>query len=89
MFYGIEHYNDMLLQAGNGGNVQTEMLFHKDLGSFTFKEGWAFPRKVIFNGDECVMPLPYEYPTLPNGGSVFRHSTLHFLALLLLLTLML
>ncbi|KAJ9552376.1 hypothetical protein OSB04_016421 [Centaurea solstitialis] len=76
VFYGIEHYNDMLLQSGDGGNVQTEMLLHKDPGNFTFKEGWAFPRRVIFNGDECVMPSPYEYPTLPNRGRVFRPSML-------------
>ncbi|GKD37421.1 COBRA-like protein 6, partial [Tanacetum coccineum] len=77
VFYGLDHYNEMLLQAGDGGNVQTEMLFHKDPETFTFKEGWAFPKKVMFNGDDCVMPPPFEYPTLPNSGWVFgRPSTL-------------
>lgn len=60
VFYGIKHYNDMLLQSGDGGNVQSEILFHKDPEMFTFREGWVFPRKVIFNGDECVMPSPHE-----------------------------
>ncbi|KAL6964414.1 COBRA-like protein 6 [Sarracenia purpurea var. burkii] len=69
MFYGIRYYNDMLLQSGENGNVQTEMLLHKDAGIFTFREGWAFPRKISFNGDECVIPLPDDYPRLPNSGN--------------------
>ncbi|PWA64876.1 hypothetical protein CTI12_AA340490 [Artemisia annua] len=89
VFYGLEHYNAMLLHAGDGGNVQTELLFHKDPETFTFKEGWAFPKKVMFNGDVCVMPPPYEYPTLPNSGSVFGPSTLCMLILSLFYTLIL
>ncbi|XP_059648191.1 COBRA-like protein 6 [Cornus florida] len=68
MFYGIQFYNDMLLQSGRIGNVQSEMLLSKDPGIFTFREGWVFPRKISFNGDECVMPPPDEYPRLPNNG---------------------
>ncbi|CBI29736.3 unnamed protein product, partial [Vitis vinifera] len=68
MFWGIQYYNELLLQAGESGNVQTEMLLHKDPGIFTFREGWAFPRKISFNGDQCVMPSPDEYPRLPNTG---------------------
>lgn len=68
MFWGIQYYNELLLQAGESGNVQTEMLLHKDPGIFTFREGWAFPRKISFNGDQCVMPPPDEYPRLPNTG---------------------
>ncbi|KAK6136522.1 hypothetical protein DH2020_029758 [Rehmannia glutinosa] len=68
MFYGIQYYNDMLLQSGKNGNVQTEMLLHKDAGVFTFKEGWAFPRKISFNGEDCVMPSPDDYPRLPNAA---------------------
>ncbi|CAK9168263.1 unnamed protein product [Ilex paraguariensis] len=71
MFYGIQYYNDMLLQSGQSGNVQTEMLLHKDPGFFTFKGGWAFPRKISFNGEECVMPPPDEYPRLPNSAQFF------------------
>ncbi|KDP38801.1 hypothetical protein JCGZ_04958 [Jatropha curcas] len=52
MFWGIEYYNAMLLQEGDSGNVQTEILLHKD-EDFTFREGWALPRRVLFNGDEC------------------------------------
>ncbi|XP_037491719.1 COBRA-like protein 6 [Jatropha curcas] len=65
MFWGIEYYNAMLLQEGDSGNVQTEILLHKD-EDFTFREGWALPRRVLFNGDECVMPQPDDYPRLPN-----------------------
>ncbi|GAV61200.1 COBRA domain-containing protein, partial [Cephalotus follicularis] len=68
MFWGIQYYNDMLLQAGESGNVQTEVLLHKDPGIFTFNEGWTFPRRIIFNGDDCVMPPPDDYPRLPNSG---------------------
>ncbi|KDP42406.1 hypothetical protein JCGZ_00203 [Jatropha curcas] len=65
MFWGIEYYNAMLLQEGDSGNVQTEILLHKD-EDFTFREGWALPRRVLFNGDECVMPHPNDYPRLAN-----------------------
>ncbi|CAI9103801.1 OLC1v1002359C1 [Oldenlandia corymbosa var. corymbosa] len=69
IFYGIEYYNDMLLQSGKTGNVQTELLLEKDTGwKFSFGEGWAFPRKISFNGEECVIPQPDYYPTLPNSG---------------------
>ncbi|XP_073119730.1 COBRA-like protein 6 [Henckelia pumila] len=74
MFYGIEHYNDILLQAGEKGYVQTEMLLYKDPKDFTFREGWAFPRKISFNGQDCVLPPPDVYPRLPNSS--------HFSALL-------
>ncbi|XP_071935920.1 COBRA-like protein 6 [Coffea arabica] len=70
MFYGIQYYNDMLLQSGESGNVQTELLLRKDPGLFTFRNGWAFPRKISFNGDECVMPLPDEFPRLPNADQL-------------------
>ncbi|XP_019067347.1 COBRA-like protein 6 isoform X1 [Solanum lycopersicum] len=66
MFYGIKYYNDMLLQAGRSGVVQSELLLHKDAGIFTFNEGWMFPRKISFNGYECVLPSPDKYPMLPN-----------------------
>lgn len=81
MFWGIKYYNDMLLQAGEAGNVQTEMLLHKDKEMFTFKEGWAFPRKVSFNGEECVMPSPDQYPRLPNNGDSILPATLKYMIL--------
>ncbi|CAL5083959.1 unnamed protein product [Urochloa decumbens] len=68
MFYGLKYFNDHLMQAGPYGNVQSEVLMRKDASTFTFRQGWAFPRKVYFNGDECRMPPPDEYPYLPNAA---------------------
>ncbi|URD96877.1 COBRA-like protein [Musa troglodytarum] len=82
MFWGIKHYNDMLIQYGENGNVQTEMLLHKDAADFTFSGGWAFPRRLSFNGHDCVMPPPDSYPTLPNGSSTMS-SLVHCVSLVL------
>ncbi|XP_022685500.1 COBRA-like protein 2 [Setaria italica] len=49
---------DLLMVAGPDGNVQSELLFRKDPSMFTFDKGWAFPRRIYFNGDSCVMPPP-------------------------------
>ncbi|KAK9700251.1 hypothetical protein RND81_08G226900 [Saponaria officinalis] len=68
MFYGMKYYNDILEEAGKFGSVQSEILFRKDPHTFTFRQGWAFPRKVYFNGDECMLPPPDSYPYLPNCG---------------------
>ncbi|XP_039141082.1 COBRA-like protein 1 isoform X2 [Dioscorea cayenensis subsp. rotundata] len=68
MLWGIKYYNDLLIEAGPYGNVQSELLFKKDLSTFTFDKGWAFPRRVYFNGDNCVMPPPDSYPWLPNAS---------------------
>ncbi|XP_073139217.1 COBRA-like protein 4 [Henckelia pumila] len=68
MFYGMKFYNDLLMEAGPLGNVQTEVLLKKDKDTFTFKQGWGFPRKIYFNGDECQLPPPDAYPTLPNSA---------------------
>ncbi|KAK4784000.1 hypothetical protein SAY86_018368 [Trapa natans] len=76
MFWGIKYYNDMLLQSGEEGNVQTEILMSKEPSVFTFQEGWAFPRKISFNGDECVMPPPDDYPRLPNAAMARKQSIL-------------
>ncbi|KAJ1419993.1 COBRA, plant [Sesbania bispinosa] len=75
MFWGLEYYNDLLLAHGDNGKVQTEVLLHKDRGEFTFKEGWTFPRKISFNGDECVMPSPDAYPRLPNTAMATTTTT--------------
>ncbi|TYH24448.1 hypothetical protein E1A91_A03G088500v1 [Gossypium mustelinum] len=69
MFYGLKFYNDVLKEAGADGNVQSELILKKDMSTFTFKQGWAFPRKIYFNGDECAMPAPDEYPYLPNSAN--------------------
>ncbi|XP_057791832.1 COBRA-like protein 4 [Salvia miltiorrhiza] len=68
MFYGMKFYNDLLMEAGEFGNVQTEILLKKDKDTFTLKQGWAFPRKIYFNGDECQLPPPHAYPFLPNSA---------------------
>ena len=67
MFYGIKFFNDVLMEAGPDGNVQSELILQKDAYTFTLNEGWAFPRNVYFNGDGCMMPLPDSYPHLPNS----------------------
>nr|APR64077.1 phytochelatin synthetase-like protein 1 [Populus tomentosa] len=69
MLWGVKFYNDFLSQAGPLGNVQSELLFRKDTSTFTFEKGWAFPRRIYFNGDNCVMPPPDAYPWLPNDSS--------------------
>ncbi|KAI4329671.1 hypothetical protein MLD38_028032 [Melastoma candidum] len=68
LLWGVKNYNDLLIQAGLLGNVQSELLFHKNTSSFTLEKGWAFPRRVYFNGDDCIMPPPNAYPMLPNKG---------------------
>ncbi|KAL6650139.1 hypothetical protein ACP70R_014363 [Stipagrostis hirtigluma subsp. patula] len=91
MFYGLKFYNDLLMEAGPFGNVQSEVLMRKDARTFTFSQGWAFPRKIYFNGDECKMPPPDSYPYLPNSAPVamprsrmIAASAMSLLALLLL-----
>ncbi|CAK9164441.1 unnamed protein product [Ilex paraguariensis] len=71
MLWGIKFYNDVLMQAGplGLGNVQLELLFRKDKSTFTFEKGWAFPRRIYFNGDNCGMPPPDAYPYLPKTSS--------------------
>ncbi|GAV87401.1 COBRA domain-containing protein [Cephalotus follicularis] len=69
MLWGVKFYNDLLMQAGPAGNVQSELLFQKDMSTFTFERGWAFPRRIYFNGDNCVMPPPDSYPWLPNAST--------------------
>ncbi|KAK3128895.1 hypothetical protein QOZ80_6BG0467930 [Eleusine coracana subsp. coracana] len=67
MFWGEQFRNDLLMKAGKHGNVQGEIHFRKDSQTYTFDMGWAFPRRVYFNGDNCVMPPPDAYPWLPNA----------------------
>lgn len=56
------------------GSVTTEILLEKDPDSFTLHNGWAFPRRIYFNGENCEMPLPDTFPMLPNGSSGLRHT---------------
>uniref|UniRef100_M1CAH0 COBRA-like protein n=1 Tax=Solanum tuberosum TaxID=4113 RepID=M1CAH0_SOLTU len=83
MFWGIQYYNDQLMQGGPSGNVQSEIILQKDKLKFTFEKGWAFPRKVYFNGDNCVMPPPDAYPYLPNASAYSRLTLLHSLVAIL------
>ncbi|KAL8141882.1 hypothetical protein V2J09_014914 [Rumex salicifolius] len=69
MFYGTKFYNDLLMEAGPLGNVQSEVLLKKTQETFTLKQGWAFPRKVYFNGEECMLPPPDTYPYLPSQAN--------------------
>lgn len=73
LFWGIKNFNARLLADGS---VQTEMLLKKDPG-FTFSGGWAFPRRVYFDGRQCVMPAPDQYPSLPSAAWGLRVSALH------------
>jgi len=87
MFYGMKFYNDLLMEAGPFGNVQSEVLLQKDKNTFSLKQGWAFPRKVYFNGDECMLPPPDTYPYLPNSAYANPTSILSMTASLLLILL--
>ncbi|KAM0838456.1 hypothetical protein ACQ4PT_060958 [Festuca glaucescens] len=75
MLWGVKYYNDLLMVAGPEGNVQSELLFRKDPSSFTFGKGWAFPRRIYFNGESCVMPPPDSYPVLPGSSPRLKKTT--------------
>ncbi|MBA0847386.1 hypothetical protein Goshw_017181 [Gossypium schwendimanii] len=81
VFYGVKEGNELLMEAGK---VQSEMIFGKDEKEFTLNQGWVFPRKVYFNGDECLMPPPNSYPFLPKSPNPI-HPLLFASALLLIL----
>ncbi|MBA0757318.1 hypothetical protein Gotri_020424 [Gossypium trilobum] len=81
VFYGVKEGNELLMEAEN---VQSEMIFGKDEKEFTLDQGWVFPRKVYFNGDECLMPPPNSYPFLPKSPNPI-HPLLFAAALLLIL----
>lgn len=84
LFWGLQAYNNELLQADQRqlGSVSTEILFEKDSGMFTLRNGWALPRRIYFGGEECAMPLPDTFPGLPNGSSCTKPP--RYLLLLLL-----
>ncbi|XP_062115017.1 COBRA-like protein 4 [Humulus lupulus] len=84
LFFGLKFFNDVLMEAGPNGNVQSEIIMEKDLDTFTFREGWAFPRKIYFNGDECMMPPPDSYPRMPNSAHSFLPNLSLFWVLLAL-----
>ncbi|XP_038705371.1 COBRA-like protein 1 [Tripterygium wilfordii] len=86
LFWGISYYNSELLETDEThlGSVTSDILFAKESDSFTLRNGWALPRRIYFNGEDCVMPLPDDFPMLPNIGSSIVKPTHHFLLLLLL-----
>ena len=71
----------MLIEFGPMGNVQSELLFHNDRKTFTLKKGWAFPHRLYFNGDDCILTFPDAYPSLPNGTPASKYSGLVVLSL--------
>lgn len=75
------------MEAGPFGNLQSEVLLQKDQNTFSLKQGWAFPRKVYFNGDECMLPPPDTYPFLPNSArqNIFGFSTVIYSIIILLI----
>ncbi|GMI95228.1 COBRA-LIKE4, IRREGULAR XYLEM 6 [Hibiscus trionum] len=85
VFYGVKDGNEVLMGARNGGNVHSEMILGKDEKEFTLDGGWVFPRKVYFNGDECLMPPPDSYPFLPESPSLIQPSLFAGALLLILL----
>lgn len=78
LFWGLANYNTELLQASEKqvGSVTTEILLSKDQSSFTLNNGWAFPRKIYFNGENCEMPLPDDFPALPDTSTAPKHTAL-------------
>uniref|UniRef100_A0A0D3HF83 COBRA-like protein n=1 Tax=Oryza barthii TaxID=65489 RepID=A0A0D3HF83_9ORYZ len=65
MLWGVKPYYDLLMQAGPLGNVQGELIVRKDFRASSTtnnNKGRAFPVRVYFNGDNCVMPPPDAYP---------------------------
>ena len=66
LFWGLQAYNNELLQADHRqlGSVSTEILFQKDSGMFTLRNGRALPRRIYLGGEECTMPLPDTFPVL-------------------------
>ncbi|MED6132274.1 hypothetical protein PIB30_017541 [Stylosanthes scabra] len=74
LFWGIDYYNNELVHSDKyqQGFVSTEILLEKDRKSFTLSNGWAFPRRIYFNGENCEMPLPDTFPMLPNHSNTLR-----------------
>ena len=72
LLWGIENYNTEPLNADGDqlGSVTTEILLDKDADTFTLSNGWAYPRRIYFNGENCEMALPDTFPMLPNGTSL-------------------
>lgn len=86
LFWGLENYNSDVLTADDTqvGSVTTDIILEKDLKIFTLDNGWALPRKVYINGENCEMALPDTFPGLPSGSSKQEATGAHFMLLFLL-----
>lgn len=87
MFYGIKNYNDLLMEAGPYGYLQSELILGKDKNTFTLEKGRAFPSKVYVSGDECMMLPPDSYPSLPNTADAGPIASSALAAVLLMILL--
>ncbi|KAK8959097.1 COBRA-like protein 4 [Platanthera guangdongensis] len=47
MFYGMKYFNDLLMEAGPSGNVQSEVLLEKNLDTFTLYKAGLSPERFI------------------------------------------
>ncbi|WRX18821.1 hypothetical protein QQP08_011308, partial [Theobroma cacao] len=69
VFYGVKYSNELLLEAGPRGHVQSKMIIRKDKNAFTLEQGWVFPHKM---NARCL--YPDAYPLLPNSPSPITPS---------------
>ncbi|KAL0357346.1 UNVERIFIED_CONTAM: protein COBRA [Sesamum calycinum] len=65
MLWGVKFYNDLLMQAGPYGNVQSELLFKKDKTTFTFDKG----RKQFLNVQMIAIVVPGISEAHSHGGT--------------------
>ncbi|XP_051146952.1 COBRA-like protein 1 [Andrographis paniculata] len=86
LYWGNTFNNTELLEADpyQMGSVTTEILLKKDLKSFTLSNGWAFPRTIYFNGENCRMPPPDTFPMLPSSCHRSMPLSSHLLLLIAL-----
>nr|AAR13303.1 phytochelatin synthetase-like protein [Phaseolus vulgaris] len=67
-------HNDVLNLAGPNGKVQGDILFRKDKASLSFDKGWAFPRRIYFNGDitflaSTMQQVNHQSCTIPRNAN--------------------
>ncbi|GFY89900.1 COBRA-like extracellular glycosyl-phosphatidyl inositol-anchored protein family [Actinidia rufa] len=72
LFWGLHFYKSELLNVDEKqlGSLTSEILLEKDSKSFTLSNGWAFPRRIYFSGENCEMPPPDIFPMLPNVAPI-------------------
>ena len=72
LFWGITSIPSCCRLMGIKSVHWTQILLNKDTDSFTLSNGWAFPWRIYFDGENCEMPLPDTFPELPNGISSLK-----------------